>query len=216
MEAVLFDLDGTLVDSSIGITRSVQYALKHYGIEEQDKGKLRLFIGPPLVDSFQKYYGFSEEQAKEAVLKYRERYTTKGILECRLYPGVENCIRILKGQGYLVCLASSKPETFCKRILGNCGILELFDEVVGATLDGSRNSKEQVLDEVFKRWSRIQKESVCLVGDTVYDARGAKNAGISFVAVTFGFGDLEEIKEAGVDAVCQHMDELPKILEKLI
>lgn len=216
MKAVLFDLDGTLVDSSIGITRSVQYALKHFGIEEKDTAKLHAFIGPPLFDSFQKYYNFSEEQAGEAVIKYRERYKKTGILECRLYPGTEDCIRTLKGQGFLICLASSKPETFCKQILGNCGILDMIDEVVGATFDGSRSHKEQVLDEVFKRWSRIPRESLCLVGDTIYDALGAKQAGIAFVAVTFGFGNLEEMKEAGVDAICQKMDELPEILERLI
>ncbi len=216
MKAVLFDLDGTLIDSSIGITRSVQHALNHFGIEETDTVKLRSFIGPPLAESFQKYYNFSDEQTAEAVLKYRERYKTKGILECRLYPGVDHCIRTLKGQGYLICLASSKPETFCKQILENSGILGLFDEVVGATFDGTRGNKEQVLEEVFRRWKRIPKESVCLVGDTVYDAKGAKDAGIFFVAVTFGFGNLEEMKAAGVDAVCSKMDELPEIIERLI
>ncbi len=216
MRAVLFDLDGTLIDSSMGITKSVQYALKHLGIEETDVTKLYSFIGPPLFDSFQKQYQFSEEQAELAVKKYRERYNETGIYECSLYPRAAHCIRTLKGQGYLIGLASSKPEVFCKKILGHFGILDLFDEVVGATFDGKRSTKEQVLQEVFGRWKRIEKESMCLVGDTVFDVKGAKEVGIPCVVVTYGFGDLEEMKEAGADAICHSMDELPDVLGQML
>ncbi len=216
MRAVLFDLDGTLVDSSQGITRSVQYALKHFGIEETDIAKLYSFIGPPLFENFKRQYQFSDEQAGEAVKKYRERYNETGIFECSLYPRAAHCIRTLKGEGYLIGLASSKPEIFCKRILGHFGILDLFDEVVGDTMDGKRSSKRQVLEEIFGRWSRIEKESMCLVGDTVFDVKGAKEVDIPCVVVTYGFGDLEEMKEAGADAVCHSMDELPEVLGKLL
>ena len=141
MNTILFDLDGTLIDSSEGIIKSVLYTLDFYGIEETDTTKLYQFIGPPLSESFEKFYGFSNKKAYDAVQKYRERYNKTGIFECKLYPGVEKCIRTLKEQGYRIGMASSKPEVSCKRILEHFGILPLFDDVVGATFDGRRDKK---------------------------------------------------------------------------
>lgn len=214
MKAILFDLDGTLIDSSEGITKSAQYALAHYGIEENDLKKLYFFIGPPLSVTFQTHYGFSEEQAYEAVQVYRERYNKIGIFECNLFPGVETCIRKLKESGYMIGMASSKPEESCKRILDHFGILELFDDVVGATFDGRIDKKEEVLNEVMRRWSDIPKDEMCLIGDTMFDVNGAKELGIACLAVSFGFGDVKEMKEAGVIGVCDSMEELPGMLKK--
>lgn len=145
MNTILFDLDGTLIDSSEGIIKCVLYTLDFYGIKEPDTAKLYRFIGPPLSESFERYYGFSHEKAYEAVQKYRERYNTTGIFECKLYPGVEKCIRTLKEQGYRIGMASSKPEVSCKRILEHFGILPLFDDVVGATFDGTRDKNPRFL-----------------------------------------------------------------------
>ena len=191
MKAILFDLDGTLIDSSEGITKSTQYALAHYGIEENDLSKFYKFIGPPLSASFQKYYGFSEEKAYEAVTVYRERYNRIGLFECSLYPGVRECIETLKAKGYLIGMASSKPEDSCRRILDHFGILELFDDVVGA------------------------KNEMCLIGDTMFDVEGANKVGIRSVAVTFGFGNVDEMVAAGAVAVCDDMAKLPEIIESL-
>lgn len=215
VKAILFDLDGTLIDSSVGITKSAQYALKHYGIEEPNLQKLYKFIGPPLSDSFRKYYHFSEEQARNAVAVYRERYNKIGIFECSLYPGVEACIRKLKEQGYLIGMASSKPETSCKRILEHFGILELFDDVVGATMDGRIGTKEEVLLEVMRRWSQLSREEMCLIGDTLFDVEGAGLVGVGCIAVSFGFGDVEEMKKAGAIAVCDSMDTLPELISNV-
>ena len=204
MKAILFDLDGTLIDSSEGITKSTQYALAHYGIIENDLSKFYKFIGPPLVASFKKYYDFPEEQAVEAVAVYRERYNKIGLFECSLYPGVRECIEKLKAQGYLIGMASSKPEVSCRRILEHFGILELFDDVVGATFDGRIDTKEEVLNEVMCRWS-----------DTMFDVEGANQVGIRTVAVNFGFGNVQEMVEAGAVAVCDDMEELPEIVAGL-
>lgn len=215
MKAILFDLDGTLIDSSEGITKSTQYALAHYGIIENDLSKFYKFIGPPLVASFKKYYDFPEEQAVEAVAVYRERYNKIGLFECSLYPGVRECIEKLKAQGYLIGMASSKPEVSCRRILEHFGILELFDDVVGATFDGRIDTKEEVLNEVLRRWSNVPKEEMCLIGDTMFDVEGANKVGVRSVAVTFGFGDVEQMIKAGAVAVCEEMSSLPEIIEKM-
>lgn len=215
MKAVLFDLDGTLIDSSEGVTKSTQYALRYYGIEEPDLDKLRVFIGPPLYRSFMKYYGFSPEQARKAVEIYRERYHVKGIYECSLYPGVKECILALKEQGYLISLASSKPEIFCRRILEHFEILDFFDEVVGATIDGRIENKEDVLQEVFCRWKEIPKEEMVLVGDTMFDIAGANNAGIASIAVSFGFGNVKEMMDAGAKALCDSMADIPEVVAAL-
>lgn len=215
MKAILFDLDGTLIDSSEGITKSTQYALAHYGIIENDLSKFYKFIGPPLVASFKKYYDFPEEQAVEAVAVYRERYNKIGLFECSLYPGVRECIEKLKAQGYLIGMASSKPEVSCCRILEHFGILELFDDVVGATFDGRIDTKEEVLNEVMRRWNDVPKDEMCLIGDTMFDVEGANQVGIRTVAVTFGFGNVQEMVEAGAVAVCDGMEELPEIVAGL-
>lgn len=215
MKAILFDLDGTLIDSSEGITKSTQYALAHYGIIENDLSKFYKFIGPPLVASFKKYYDFPEEQAVEAVAVYRERYNKIGLFECSLYPGVRECIEKLKAQGYLIGMASSKPEVSCCRILEHFGILELFDDVVGATFDGRIDTKEEVLNEVMRRWSDVPKDEMCLIGDTMFDVEGANQVGIRTVAVTFGFGNVQEMVEAGAVAVCDGMEKLPEIVAGL-
>ncbi|MCI7105135.1 MAG: HAD hydrolase-like protein [Lachnobacterium sp.] len=215
MKAILFDLDGTLIDSSEGITKSTQYALAHYGIIENDLSKFYKFIGPPLVASFKKYYDFPEEQAVEAVAVYRERYNKIGLFECSLYPGVRECIEKLKAQGYLIGMASSKPEVSCCRILEHFGILELFDDVVGATFDGRIDTKEEVLNEVMRRWSDVPKDEMCLIGDTMFDVEGANQVGIRTVAVNFGFGNVQEMVEAGAVAVCDDMEELPEIVAGL-
>lgn len=215
MKAILFDLDGTLIDSSEGITKSTQYALAHYGIIENDLSKFYKFIGPPLVASFKKYYDFPEEQAVEAVAVYRERYNKIGLFECSLYPGVRECIEKLKAQGYLISMASSKPEVSCCRILEHFGILELFDDVVGATFDGRIDTKEEVLNEVMRRWSDVPKDEMCLIGDTMFDVEGANQVGIRTVAVNFGFGNVQEMVEAGAVAVCDGMEKLPEIVAGL-
>lgn len=215
MKAVLFDLDGTLSNSKEGITKCVQYALKHFGIEEPDRDKLEIFIGPPLVDSFMNFYGMSLEDAKLATAKYRERYTPIGIHEAAMYPGTRECIEELKRQGYIIGMASSKPEEYCRIILEDFGILDLFDDVVGATMDGRIDSKEEVLMEVFRRWSHYGKDEMCLIGDSIYDVEGANLVGIPCVAVSYGFGDVKEMTEAGAVAVIDNLVELPEVLKSL-
>lgn len=215
MKAILWDLDGTIINSEEGITKCVQYALRAKGIDEPDLKKLLCFIGPPLEPVFRERYGMSEEEAWESVIKYRERFDVKGIFECCLYDGVKETIIRLKEKGYVQALASSKPEPACRRILEHFGLLSYFDEVVGSTLDGSISTKEQVLEELGRRFSDrgIAKADMCLIGDTKYDAVGARAFGIRCIGVEYGFGTREELLAAGAEAVFERIQEVERYIE---
>lgn len=150
-EYILFDLDGTLTDPKQGITGCVQYALHRMGIEEPDTDKLTPFIGPPLLDSFHEFYGFSEAQGRQATAYYRERFTETGIFENEVYPGIEKMLADLKASGKKLAVASSKPGVFVERILEHFGLQSYFDVVVGSELDGTRTKKEEVVEEALCR-----------------------------------------------------------------
>ena len=178
MTTILFDLDGTIINSFLGITRCVQYALRSKGIDVENLKDLEEYIGPPLKQTFQKNYDFSDEETIDLIRKYRERFDVTGIFENELYPGVEQTLLHLKECGYPLVLASSKPETACERILEKHGLLSCFDEVVGATLDGRISTKEQVLKEVFQRIGSNDPKDYVLIGDTIYDVEGANKVGM--------------------------------------
>lgn len=195
--AILFDLDGTLTQSGEGITKSVQYALEKLGKPESDLKKLEVFVGPPLLQQFMKYAGLDEETAVKAVEYYRERYTDVGIFENRPYPGVEEMLEGLKRKGYILAVASSKPERFVHRILDHFHLTGYFQEIVGSEMNGGRTSKAEVIEEALSRlhMSGCRKD-VIMVGDKEHDVLGAREAGISCVAVSYGYGTEEELKNA--------------------
>ena len=192
---VLFDLDGTLVDSETGITNSVAYALSSFGISVTDKSTLRPFIGPPLLESFMKYYHFSREEAKRAVEEYRVYYRRSGIFENALYPNVATLLRTLKEYGCELWLATSKPTVFAKQILEHTGISDLFSQVYGAELDGSRDSKESVIGYALQSQNISDTKQFLMVGDRFHDIVGAHAHHIDTAAVLYGFGSLEEFQK---------------------
>jgi len=203
---ILFDLDGTLIDSSEGIFKSALYALEHYGIKESDMESLRRFIGPPLSDSFVNYYNFERETAIEAVDVFRERYNVLGYRECCLYPGVKETLELLKNQGIALGVATSKPEITACAILKDKQIYDLFDEVSGATMDGKIETKSQVIEELYRRMPDYRPEDTVLVGDTEFDVLGANKFGIRTIGVSFGFGEVDKMLEAGAIAICDSME----------
>lgn len=213
MKSVLFDLDGTLVDTSEGITKCAQFTLAKYGIEVPDLDDLKCFIGPPLTYSFMHHFGFTEEQAKEAIGVYRSRYAPIGIYECQIFPHVKEAILELKKRGYRIGVASSKPEPSCRVVLEHFDIIELFDDIVGSTFDGRISTKQDVLEEVFRRWSDVPKEDMVLIGDTMFDVEGANQVGIKSIAVSFGFGDVQDMVREGALGVCEDMIDLPDIVD---
>lgn len=212
---LLFDLDGTLTDPRVGITTCVQYALRDFGIDEPDITKLEPFIGPPLRDSFKNFYGFDDEQAESAVERYRERFRDTGIFENEVYEGIPHMLRTLQSKGIFLAVASSKPQVFVERILEHFNLKKYFAVVVGSELDGTRENKDEVVREALNRLfdgKPVQKDQVYMIGDRSFDVEGAKALGIESVGVTYGFGSMEELKEAKADYIVRSVEELEKFL----
>lgn len=212
---LLFDLDGTLTDPKEGICTCVQYALASFGIEEPDLDKLEPFIGPPLKDSFMKYYQMDEAKAQEAVEKYRERFREKGIFENKLYAGIPEMLRALNSKGMFMAVASSKPTVFVRQILEHFEIAKYFKVVVGSELDGTRSRKEEVVSEALRQLfdqRPVEKNQVYMIGDRSFDVEGAHAMGIEAVGVTYGYGSMEELKEAKSDYIVRSVEELQKFL----
>lgn len=208
---VLFDLDGTLTDPAEGITNSVAYSLSRYGIEISDKSTLNTFIGPPLAESFQKYYGFSTLQSFDAVTKYREYYHDRGIFENRLYDGIPELLSALKEKGARVIMATSKPTVFAERIAVHFGIDKYFDVIIGSELDGSRVDKAEVIACALEK-AGADNSCAVMVGDRLHDVIGAKKNGLLSVGVLYGYGSCEELSESGADHIVSSVSELSTLL----
>ncbi len=209
---ILFDLDGTLTNPFEGITNSVAYSLESYGIMVTDKKELACFIGPPLYESFEKYYGFSKKGAVAAVEKYREYFADKGIFENVVYDGAEELLKYLKEKGCVVALATSKPQVYARRILKHFGLEKYFDCVVGSLLSGRRVKKGEVIAEALKRLGNPPKEKCIMIGDKSHDTIGAKENGITAVGVLFGYGSVQELNTAGADYIVNNFQEIKTIL----
>lgn len=209
---VLFDLDGTLTNSELGITKSVQHALKKFGIEVEDRTVLRPFIGPPLGESFQVYYGMSKEDSERAIEYYRERFSVKGLYENEVYEGVEKMLQDLKESGKKLILATSKPEKFTMLILEHFDLLKYFDFVAGATMDGSRGEKADVIRYALEISGIEDKSEAIMVGDRKFDILGAKENGLASIGVLYGFGDRVELTEAGADYIVEKAEDIVKVL----
>ena len=205
---ILFDLDGTLTNPELGITNCVMYALEKYGIKVEDRKSLHPFIGPPLLDSFQQFYNFSKEQSEEAVKYYRERFSAKGLYENEVYDGVPELLQKLKEAGKTIVLATSKPEVFAIKILKYFDLEKYFDYIAGATLDGSRNEKADVIAYALQICGVEDKSKALMVGDRKYDILGAKAHGLDSMGVLFGFGDYAELHEAGATYIVETVNEI--------
>lgn len=203
-----FDLDGTLTDSSLGITNAVIYALKKFGIEETDRTKLYSFIGPPLMVSFEKFCGFTKEQCAEAVGYYREYYREKGIFENHVYGGIEDVLKELRKQGKTLVVATSKPEPFARQIIEHFGLNPYFDYVAGMELDGGRGTKEEVIRYALCACRIADKSKVLMVGDREHDVLGAHAAGIKCLGILYGFGTRDELVSAGADYIAENVEEI--------
>ncbi|MBQ3664585.1 MAG: HAD hydrolase-like protein [Lachnospiraceae bacterium] len=218
MKYVLFDLDGTITDPKVGITKSVQYALKQFGIEVTDLDSLCPFIGPPLYQSFENFFGFSHDQALKAVEQYRVYYRDTGIFECTVYEGIPGLLKELHENGVIVMLATSKPEEYAIRLLKHFKIDEYFDLVAGSTMSGSRIEKEDIIKYAMEQATGADEinafdvTQAYMVGDRKFDYIGAVKFGMPCILIGYGYGELEELKACAPYAIKMTVKELSEFL----
>lgn len=214
---ILFDLDGTLTDPKEGITKSVQHALRHFGIDVENPDDLVFFIGPPLIDAFMEAYGFSEEEANTALMVYRERFSSVGLYENRVYEGVPEMLRELRSAGKKLLVASSKPEPYVRRILDHFALTDAFDEIVGGSMDEKLCAKPEIIREAMRRmtanlhWDGNRRD-LLMVGDRRHDVEGAKVNQVDCLGIYTGFGEAGELEKAGADYIVHSVAEMGEFL----
>ena len=209
---LLFDLDGTLTDPEEGITKAVQLALAHFGIQVEDRTSLRPFIGPPLWDQFQEYAGLSAEQSDEAVKVFRQYYLEKGVYENREYDGIRQMLGALKCAGYRLYVATSKPETTAGIVMKYFGFTDYFAYVAGADLEGKRVRKADVIRYLLEKEGIADPGEAVMIGDRKHDILGAKEVGMESIGVLYGYGSREELEEAGAGCIAASVEELEEYL----
>ena len=203
-----WDLDGTITDSSPGITSSVRYALKRLNVDPLPAEKLLCFIGPPLLVGFSQFAGLNEEDSKKAVAYYRENYRAGAMLDCRIYDGIEELLARLQDAGIQNVLATCKPQIFAEAILKHFGLDSYFSLIAGAELDGSRDEKHQVIAYAAERLGLTDLSSCLMIGDRGSDVLGASHHGMDCAGVLWGFGSAEELSQAGAKIICENVAEL--------
>lgn len=209
---VLFDLDGTLSDPKIGITKSVQYALQKADIEVSDLDELESFIGPPLQVSFREIYGFNDAQIEQAISDYRERFTERGMFENKLYENIPALLADLKQKGYILAIATSKPTLFAEQILKYFNLEHFFDLVAGSNLDGTRSAKGEIIAFVRDHFNEVDNNQFMMIGDRKYDIVGAHENQIDSIGVTYGYGSLEELTDAQATYIVNSVNEIKELL----
>lgn len=199
---ILFDLDGTLTNPKTGITKSVAYALKKTKNIDANLDDLTIFIGPPLKESFMDFYDFTEEEAEQAIIYYREYFVDQGIYENEIYEGIKNLLDDLqKTNTFVLAVATSKPTKFAELIIKHFGLEGYFTSIVGSNLDGTRTKKSEVIEEVLLRLSIKDKREVVMIGDRQHDILGAKEIVIDSIGVAYGYGSSDELERAGADYI---------------
>lgn len=206
---ILFDLDGTLTDSGEGIINCAILALEHFGLPIPSREALRVIVGPPLDQSFIRF-GVPKDRTDEAIRVYRSRYTTVGKFENYPYPGILETLQALKSAGHRLFVATSKPEGMSVEILEKFELAHYFDLICGATLDGTRSHKADVIAYLLGQVESL--ENVVMVGDTKFDVLGAKEHGIPTIGVAWGYGTREEMLEAGAVAIAEKPEDLLQLV----
>lgn len=208
-KTVLFDLDGTLTDSGEGIIHCAILTLEHFGLPIPSQEELRTFVGPPLQDSFLRF-GVPVDKTDEAIRVYRSHYVPTGMFENTPYPGVRELLETLKSEGYTLYVATSKPEAMSVTILEHFDLARYFDRICGASTDTSRSTKDAVIAYLLEQTGSAN--DMVMVGDTKYDILGAKIHGIPAIGVSWGYGNVQEMKYAGAVGIAGTMDDLLNIL----
>lgn len=202
-DIIFFDLDGTLLDSAPGILESVKYALSSLGIKEEREEVLNSFIGPPLFDAFSKNYNLEKEVADRAVEKYRENYNDNGAMKkFTVYNGVENMLKSLNNAGLTICLATAKPREYAYKMLESVDFTKYFHFINGASFDETKRTKSAVIKDTINT-NNFDKSRIVMVGDRENDITGARKNNIASIGVLYGYGDEEELRDAGCKIICK-------------
>ncbi len=210
-KAVFFDLDGTLTDSGEGIINCAALALEHFGLPVPDRQTMRVFVGPPLDQTFRQF-GVPADKTDEAIAVYRSRYVPIGKFENEPYPGIEKLLKTLQSHGHRLFVATSKPEGMSVEILEKFGLAGYFEKICGATLDGSRSEKADVIAYLLQQVGSL--ENTVMVGDTAFDVIGAASHGIPTIGVAWGYGKVADMEKAGAAAIAETMDQLLELIEQ--
>ena len=221
-DVVIFDLDGTLIDSRIGIHSSIIHTLKQMGVPAVDRELLSQFIGPPLIDSFQSVCGMTEPEAERAVAVYKEYFAAEGIKGFEVYEGVPEMLWLLRASGVTMAIATTKDEIFAREIALNADFLPFLEAVIGSDPDGTMLRKPDLIAAALNTLQiprsplRIPHEGggprIVMVGDHALDILGAKANNIASIAVTYGFGNNDELRQAEPDYVADSVTELRNLL----
>ena len=209
---ILFDLDGTLTDPGVGITKAVQYALKKNNIIEESLSTLEKFIGPPLKDSFVEFYSFDEKTVSDSIQYFREYFRKNGIFENEVYSGILDLLGELKNRDCKIAVATSKPTVFANSVLKHFGMREYFDLVVGSNLDGTLGNKAEIINCVIENLKIKNLKETIMIGDRKYDVIGAEKNNIDSIGVLYGYGSLEELEAASPTYIVDSINELYKLL----
>lgn len=209
---IFFDLDGTLTDPFEGITKSVQHSLKYFDIEVADRNDLKCFIGPPLWESYMKFYGFSKDRADEAVKRYREYFSVTGLFENEVYPGIPELLRELNDKGLRLSVATSKPAVFSEKILERFDLAKYFHFLSGSELDGRRVNKNEVIEYAIENLGIDDRSKILMIGDRMHDINGAHKCGVDAAGVLWGYGDRAEHEACKADYIAENLDQLKAII----
>lgn len=209
IEYVLFDLDGTLTDSAPGILNSIEYALNKKGLYYDSRETLKRFLGPPLTESFMDYFGLSFEQSYDTVMCFREYFQEKGMFENNVYSGIKE---LLENTDKKLAVATAKPEHFAKKILEYFDLIKYFDVVCGSPPEEKDCPKSEIIERALKELKVSDKSKAIMIGDRKYDAKGAHDAGIKAIGVLYGYGNLNELEDAGFDYIVDDVEQLTKML----
>ncbi len=210
---VLFDFDGTVVDTGEGILKSLQYSFEQMGHEIPEAEELKKFIGPPIHYSYTHFYNVSEDEVGMYIKKYRERYKIKGIYECVLYDGMKELLCELKKRGVKLGIASSKPEHLIYSVADYLGVTEFFDAIVGVKIDDSNHSsKTGLVLEAMSQLGAEDKGQVLMVGDRCFDIDGAAGAGVDSCGALWGYGNEEEFRQHNATFIINEPSEVLSLL----
>jgi phosphoglycolate phosphatase len=207
---LLFDLDGTLIDSAIGITRCAAYALEQMQIAVPNEAQLRRWIGPPLRDSFAPLFDFDVDKTEQAVVHYRERFEHTGWAEHEIYGGIEHALFALQQAGYRMAVVTAKNEPHAVKIVSNFSFADVFETVVGASIDGRISYKSQLIEIAMQRMN-LQASQCVMIGDRHMDIEGAKHHQMASAGVLWGFGSHQELQQAGADLLLERPEQLSSL-----